>query len=82
LREYFNEVKNIGDKTIWKAIKFSKERSKNFYLGSIFEYLNLKNQKNEKEFNIDKFKLKFNKKYEKFDLYNKIPERFFSYLNL
>ena len=30
LREYFNEVKNIGDKTIWKAIKFSKERSKNF----------------------------------------------------
>ena len=34
------------------------------------------------ELNIDKFKLKFNKKYEKFYLYNEIPKKFSSYLSV
>ena len=82
LRDYFKIVKNIGDKAIWNAIQFVKNKSNNFYIGSIYEYLKQNTAKNEKELNIDKFKLKFNKKYEKFCLYSEIPKKFSSYLSV
>ena len=60
LREYFKIIKNLQHRAIYHAIEYSKNISKNLYLGSstIFS----KNNIDEKVLNIEKFKSKFLKK--------------------
>tara|TARA_Y100000590_G_scaffold298265_2_gene336243 strand:- start:774 stop:1739 length:966 start_codon:yes stop_codon:yes gene_type:complete len=74
LREYFKTVRNISHKSLWHAINYAKNKSDNFFIGSLTKYS--KEKISTKELEIEKFKKKFNKNTEISCLYEDIPNSF------
>ncbi len=73
-REYFKEIRNLQHKTIYNVIKYMKGKTKYLYLGSSILYS--KKNIEDKLINIGKFKSKFSKEKNLFNIYNTIPETF------